>query len=809
MDFSPVTVPYGANSKPPKNEMSFEPSASIVLVGCRGAGKRSLGFMGALHLRRKLVTEDHYFEKVTGLTRGKFLSRHGKDAFARRIIEVFKEMLDSNRTKCIIECGMTSLTKEAQDALRKFSKTNPVVYIHREEEWIRQQLDKDEAEQLLEMDKSHRECSNLEYFNLYDSSGGRQDPISGSVTPSEYQPSSRSSKLLNAREDFTRFLDLITGKGVTRTWLESPFSVSAIPPEYRSYSYALRLRLSYLLAMDHEWEDFEAQADCIELIIDTWPDNLLNVVATQVAMIRRKLRVPIIYHVEENPRGERRRSVQEKETMDMELLRLGLRLGVDYLALDLLRPPEMSDFVLAHKGRTKIIGNFTFAGFGAVHWHDERTIEHYRRAQALGCDIIRMARFCTADSPPEKLEEFKAKIAATIPDPKPPFVGYDYSVLGVRLPLQSRVLNPVKHPDTENDRDHLATVCTYPSVFNTLFRSFILDPLQFYVVGANVSYSLSPTMHHAAYDFSGMPHTYQPATCTTIEELNAICTEPSFGGANLTAPFKVAIMPHLKIKSHHASVIGAVNVVLPLRGSKNFILDHANSRNKAGPAAEFYGDNTDWRAIHTCLQRAVSPRNSVQPSRTTALVVGAGGMARAAIYALVQLGCRNIFIYNRTVANAVDVASHFNEWASGQGITAGETNGSAAHGGGGGGGHQLCRVISSTAQPWPEKYAPPTMVISCVPATSADGSPPADFEMPLQWLRSPTGGVVVEVRFLTSLSEATRCMLTREENSSPTNRSSRRWWRRCRPSATPCRRRGSWWTGSTWSARWPSRRSSS
>ncbi|KAB5540438.1 hypothetical protein GE09DRAFT_1137191 [Coniochaeta sp. 2T2.1] len=727
--------------------MLFEPSASIVLIGCRGAGKRSLGFMGALHLRRKLVTEDHYFEKVTGLTRGKFLSRHGKDAFARRNLEVFKEMLDSNRTKCIIECGMTSLTKEAQDALREFCETNPVVYVHREDKWIRQQLDKDEAEQLLEMDKSHRDCSNLEYFNLYDSSGGRQDPISGSATPSEYQPSSRSSKLLSAREDFTKFLDLITGKGVTRTWLESPFSVAAIPPEYRSYSYALRLRLSYLRNMDMEWEDFEARGDCVELVIDTWPDDLLNLIATQVALIRRKLRVPIIYHVEENPRGERRRTVEEKETMDMELLRLGLRLGVDYLSLDLLRPPDMSDFVLAHKGRTKIIGNFTFAGFGAIHWADERVIDHYRRAQALGCDIIRMARFCTADSPREKLEEFKVKLNATIPDPKPPFVAYDYSVLGVRLPLQSRILNPVKHPDTENERDHLATVSTYPAVFMNLFRSFTLDPLQFYVVGANVSYSLSPTMHHAAYDYSGMPHTYQPATCTTLDDLNTICTEPNFGGANLTAPFKVAIMPHLKIKSHHASVIGAVNVVLPLRGSTNFILDHANSRHKAGPATSFYGDNTDWRAIHTCLQRAVSPRNSVQPSRTTALVVGAGGMARAAIYALVQLGCRNIFVYNRTVAHAAEVTGHFNSWAAGQGLTPGGGGGGEANGSSSAEEHRLCHVISSTAQPWPERFAPATMVISCVPATSADGSPAADFEMPLQWLRSPTGGVVVELAY--------------------------------------------------------------
>lgn len=728
----------------PKNQRLFEPSASIVLVGCRGAGKRSLGFMGALHLRRKLVTEDHYFQKVTGVPRSKYLSKHGKEAFARRNVEVFKLMLDSNRTKCIIECGMTSLMEEAQNALRAFSRTNPVVYVHREERCIRQLLDEGEAEQLLAMDKSHRECTNLEYFNLYDPSNTSMDGISGTTTPSEYQPANRSSKLLGAREDFTKFLDLITGKGVTRVWLESPFSVSAIPPEYRSFSYTLRLRLSSLLDMDLEMEELEAHGDCIELIIDTWPENVLDVIATQVALIRRKLRVPIIYNVEENPRDERRRLPDEKDRMDTELLDLGLRLGVEYLSLDLQRGESLVKRIFQRKGRTRIIGNYLYSGFRAVTWDDERMMDNYRRAQALGCDIVRMARLCTGDSSREVLEEFKARVQNGIPDPKPPLVAYDYSVLGVRTPLQSRILSPVRHPKLENKRDHLATVSTYPSSFAALFSNFVLDPLQFYVVGANVSYSLSPTMHHAAYEFSGMPHRYQSVSCTSLEDLNQICTSPTFGGVNLTAPFKVAILPHLKIKSHHATVIGAVNVVLPLRGKTTFILDHANSRNRAGPASEFYGDNTDWRSIYICLQRAVSPRNSVQPSKTTALVVGAGGMARAAIYALLQLGCRNIFIYNRTVANAVDVAKHFNDWAAQQGITAG---GASVNGAGvtGAISHEVCHVISSTGQPWPEKYSPPTMVISCVPAMSADGSPPADFEMPLHWLRSPTGGVVVEV----------------------------------------------------------------
>ncbi|KAK0619835.1 type I 3-dehydroquinase-domain-containing protein [Immersiella caudata] len=737
----------------PKNERAFDPNASIVLVGCRGAGKRTLGFLGALHLRRRLVTEDHWFEKVTGLTRGQFLSLNGKESFARENANAFKRMLDSNRSGCVIECGMSSLAAESQDALRAYSRTHPVVYIHREKEQISRLLDAADAEQLLKADEKHRECSNLEYYNLHDASSHPSSPNSGSNTPVEVKQAG-PSKLLRAREDFTRFLGIITGRGATRAWLESPFSVSAIPPEFRAYSYALRVRLSCLLDhKDIDWEDFEARGDCIELVIDTWPGDLHKLIARQVALIRRKLGIPIIYHVEENPRGERRRPPEEKNIMDAELLELGLRLGVDYLSLDLQREEALVNRVLRHKGRSKIIGNFWHMGIGALPWLDDRQIDNYRRAQALGCDVIRIARFCAGDSDAEILEEFRRKLQHAIPDPKPPLVAYDFSVLGVRTPLQSRILSPVRHPDIENERDHLATVSTATGSFELLFRQFLLDPLQFYVLGSNVSYSLSPAMQTAAFEFAGMPHTFQAVTCSTLEDLNQIRISDAFGGALLTAPFKVAIMPHLKFKSHHATAIGAVNVLLPLRG-KTTILDHANSRNKAGRAHAFFGDNTDWSAILTCLRRAISPRNYVQPSRTTGLVVGAGGMARAAIYALIQLGCRHVFIYNRTYENALQVAEHFNSWAESQGITAG-------------GQLNICRVLPSLLYPWPQNFQLPTMVISCVPATSVDGNPPADFEMPLEWLGSPTGGVVVELAYELSVTPLVAQMHTYRERVNP------------------------------------------
>jgi len=739
---------------PPANQRLFDPDASIVLVGCRGAGKRSLGFIGALHLQRRLITEDHHFEHVTGLSRSQYVSQFGKDEFARRNADVFKRMLDSNRNKCVIECGMGSLSEDAQRALREYAKTNPVIYVLREREQVIRFLDKGVADQVLLADQNHRYCSNLEFFNLYDPYSGKTAGTSEAGSHWE-NPSAIPSRLLYAKEDFTKYLDLLLGNAWRRTWLESPFSMGAVPPQFRAYSYALRLRLSYLLDMNLEWEDLEARGDCVELIIDTWPDELFDIIAKQVALIRRKLAVPVIYHVEENPRGERKRPQDEKDKMDSDLLELGLRLNVDYISIDLQRSPALVNQILSHKGRSKVLGNFWYPGLSAQPWLDDTNIKNYLHAKSLGCDVVRMARFCSGNYPVEALEEFKEKIAKTIPEPKPPLVAYDYSVLGVRTPFQSRIMNPVKHPDMTSGRDHLATVCSYNASFEQLFGQFLLDPLQFYTIGSNVSYSITPTIHHAAYEFSGMPHTYQPAECTTLDDLNRICYSDNFGGALLAAPFKVSILPHLKLKSHHASVIGAVNVVLPLRGKTSFILDHATARNKAGPTSEFYGDNTDWSSILTCLGRAISPRNYVRPSRTTGLVIGAGGMARGAIYALIQLGCRSIFLYNRTLDNARDVARHFNEWAREQGIVGGRA------GPGAGGPREICHVLTSIAQPWPDDYQPPTMVISCVPASGADGGPGADFEMPKQWLGSTTGGVVVEVIISLLPYPPRTCELTR------------------------------------------------
>ncbi|CAK7218553.1 hypothetical protein SCUCBS95973_003527 [Sporothrix curviconia] len=816
-------------SVPPPNQRLFDPDASIVLVGCRGAGKRTLGFIGAMHLRRRLVTEDHYFEQVTGVSRGHFLARHGGEAFARRNAEVFRQMLENNPRRCIIECGMSSLAEDAQVALRAYGEAHPVIYVHREREQILRFLDATDADQLLRADQSHRQCANLEYFNLYDpyrgcssATGSNGDSnSSGASSPWDHQNGAygtlrntsaansssnsngqsnqsnqsnplagSSSRLFYAKEDFTRFLDLLRELPWRKQWSESPFSINALPPEFRAYSYVLRLRLSDLLDMELEMEDFEARGDCVELIIDHWPEDMLGVIARQVALIRRKLTMPIIYSVEEKPREERTRPQEERDRVDTELYELGLRLNVEYLSLDLNRNNDLVRHVLARRGRTNIIGNFWYPGLTAPRWSSSILVQEYERAKALGCNVVRIVCFCTGGSAADEPVKFKARIAQIVPDPKPPLVTYDYSLLGIRLPLQGRIMNPVKHPDMPNRRDHIASVATSKSAMQMQFQRGVADALQFYTIGSRISYSMSPALHTAAYAFCGMSHTFHSAECSTLDDLQRLFLSttspgnPTFGGATLASPFKVAIRPYLELESQHAAALGAVNVILPMRGQPDTLIEHVKARNKAGKCSEFYGDNTDWSSIYKCIQRALSPRNVVQPSRTTALVIGAGGMARAAIYSLIRLGCRHIFIYNRTPQNAEDVATHFNNWAA---QSQGQTSAAAAATASGmstpttiangaspavagninNNNNKLCHVLGSMSDPWPAEFQQPTMIVSCVPALNTDGSPAAAFEMPRQWLNSPTGGVVVELAYDPLITPLVAQMQTIRDTVSP------------------------------------------
>ncbi|GKZ19383.1 hypothetical protein AbraIFM66951_010993 [Aspergillus brasiliensis] len=174
-----------------------------------------------------------------------------------------------------------------------------------------------------------------------------------------------------------------------------------------------------------------------------------------------------------------------------------------------------------------------------------------------------------------------------------------------------------------------------------------MSQLQFHIFGgANIRASLSPTIHNAAFAHHHLPHRYTTAECTSLSEISHLITSPTFGGASITMPHKLTAFEHCTEVSDSARAIGAINTFVTTRNGKEVIVN---------------GDNTDWSGLYTLINEHLS-QQGVQSGKGTGkvgLVIGAGGAARAAVYALLQAEFSTIVIWNRTVGKAEEIIRDF------------------------------------------------------------------------------------------------------------------------------------------------------
>jgi 3-dehydroquinate dehydratase / shikimate dehydrogenase len=134
------------------------------------------------------------------------------------------------------------------------------------------------------------------------------------------------------------------------------------------------------------------------------------------------------------------------------------------------------------------------------------------------------------------------------------------------------------------------------------------------VIGNPIAHSLSPLMHNAAFAARRVNAVLLPFLVNDLKDFLAACPEFGVKGFAVTIPHKQAIIPHLDGCDPLAARIGAVNTVV-VRGN-----------------GSLYGYNTDYVGV----LRALSSRVELKGSRV--LLLGAGGAARAAAFALVEAG---------------------------------------------------------------------------------------------------------------------------------------------------------------------------
>lgn len=164
------------------------------------------------------------------------------------------------------------------------------------------------------------------------------------------------------------------------------------------------------------------------------------------------------------------------------------------------------------------------------------------------------------------------------------------------------------------------------------------------LVGYPLDHSLSPKIHAAALRSCGLQGSYSlfpiaPDDLQGLNDLLACLRSGEITGLNVTIPHKQNVIQFLDELTLTARAVGAVNTIY--------------SRDN-----KLIGDNTDAPGFLSDLKQFMRNRESGIGNQKSALVLGAGGSARAVAYALIHDGW-TVAIAARRMEQAQKLAASF------------------------------------------------------------------------------------------------------------------------------------------------------
>jgi 3-dehydroquinate dehydratase/shikimate dehydrogenase len=148
----------------------------------------------------------------------------------------------------------------------------------------------------------------------------------------------------------------------------------------------------------------------------------------------------------------------------------------------------------------------------------------------------------------------------------------------------------------------------------------------FGVIGNPVGHSLSPLLHNTGFVAAHCDASYLPFLVENLKEFVQAIPEFGLRGFSVTIPHKQTIMKHLAECEPVAAKIGAVNTVV------------------VGKDGKLRGSNTDYAGVLRPLEGQLRLRDS------RVLILGAGGSARAAAFALANAGAEVLICARREAA---------------------------------------------------------------------------------------------------------------------------------------------------------------
>jgi len=590
----------------------------------RGSGKTHIGELAALSLGWPFLDADQHFEKKYQIGVKEFVAKNDWHAFREAETETLKELLNDHPTEHVISLGGGIVeTPAARDILKAYSKKGPVVRIVRDIEEIVTYLGAETA----------RPAYGEPIEDVY----SRRAPWYAEVCNYEYSNNANSGPDPKAvAQEVSRFFKHVTG--------QSPNHAPNLADGRRSYFLSLTFP-DIGLALPHI-DEITAGVDALELRVDLLrdedsfdtigpyiPSNAY--VASQLAALRLATSLPIVFTVRTVSQGGSFPDAAEAEAF--ELFDLAVRAGVEYIDVEISWSAKRISGLVLKKGQTKVIASW-HDWSGKLAWDGSEVKQKYQDADKFG-DIIKIVGKANTLEDNFTLHSFVKKVT-TDPGSKP-VLAINMGVAGQMSRILNSTFSPVTHPLLPNKA--APGQLSFKEIQTALGLIGKLPPQKYYLFGTPISHSMSPTIHNTGFETLGLPHKYELLETKEVgEQIKATITAPEFGGASVTIPFKLDVIPLLDSLSPEAKTIGAVNTIIPVT--------------KPDGSRTLHGDNTDWRGIHEAILSRL-PTRVTQPD--AGLIIGAGGTSRAAIHALQSLETKKIYLFNRTRSSAQALVDAF------------------------------------------------------------------------------------------------------------------------------------------------------
>ncbi|KAJ2838983.1 3-dehydroquinate dehydratase (3-dehydroquinase) [Coemansia sp. 'formosensis'] len=590
-------------------------SPSVVVVGMRGAGKSTLSKAAASALGLAFVDMDEYLEQQVGQTIPAIIaSEGGWAAFRAHESRLLAQALTADfATGAIIACGGGVVEAPENRALlqRHMCGGGAVICLT---------PNMDQVADFLSQDKTRPAYAAGDARDVYE----RRKPLYSAASNYEILVDKNlPGAWPRIEREFVRLVAFASGRDCNRVDLAHPsYFVSLTAGDVGEY--LANDRLAAVTAGAHA---VELRADLLAAIdADDW----LAKVHWQFALLRHATPLPVVFTVRTVAQGGAFRGTDAQR---LALLHAALRWGAEYVDVEV---DAHAAALYAARRNTLVIASHHDPTGRQLRWAQcEFATEILHRARACG-DIVKLISFANQWSDNIDCLEFVKRHHS----PATPLIALNMGYAGQMSRVLCPVLTPATHP--------LLAAKAAPGQISVQqinvarATAGLLPARKMALCGTPVQQSPGPAMHNAAFSALGLPHVY--GLCETAEAsgLAELFADPEFGGASITIPLKQAVIPLLAHLTPAARRIGAVNTVIPTtQGGKSVLV----------------GDNTDYLGIVGCLRRA---QVAAFP-KASALVVGAGGTSRAALYALYTLGVGSVMIYNRTAQRAEELVAEFSE----------------------------------------------------------------------------------------------------------------------------------------------------